>query len=144
MARPRDITGLPESKCCDECGQSFSRPRRRGYQISHADWIARRFCSSACHRDALARSNAERARAGEHPAWKGDEAGRAAGNARARAIYIDLGGCNRCDEPAEVRHHRNEDTLNNAPENIEFLCRACHTEHHRPERNRRDRQPVAA
>jgi len=29
-----------------------------------------------------------------------------------------------------VHHHRDENPLNNAPENIELLCRACHARHH--------------
>lgn len=66
----------------------------------------------------------------EHPAYKGDAAKR--GNHRARVRYPDLGACQRCGEPAELRHHVDEDTLNNEPENIEFLCRPCHVEHHDP------------
>lgn len=44
----------------------------------------------------------------------------------------DLGQCNRCDAPAEVRHHIDENPRNNDLENIERLCRDCHLRHHNP------------
>jgi hypothetical protein len=36
--------------------------------------------------------------------------------------------CDRCGKPGRDRHHRDGNTLNNEPENIECLCRRCHME----------------
>lgn len=60
-----------------------------------------------------------------NPAWKGDQAKADAGRARARKSYI-LGLCAQCGQPGSDRHHRDGNTLNNTPENIEILCRRCH------------------
>lgn len=50
---------------------------------------------------------------------------------RAQRQYLTLGVCVMCGlVPAEVRHHRNENILDNAPANVAFLCRACHARHH--------------
>lgn len=62
---------------------------------------------------------------GISPGWKGEEAGEDAGRARARAAYA-LGSCERCGRPGTDRHHKDGDTLNNDPGNIEILCRRCH------------------
>jgi len=32
--------------------------------------------------------------------------------------------------PAQVVHHRDENQRNNAPENLESMCRDCHKRHH--------------
>jgi hypothetical protein len=40
--------------------------------------------------------------------------------------------CKRCEAQAEVTHHIDENPWNNAPSNLERLCRSCHIEHHRP------------
>ena len=44
----------------------------------------------------------------------------------ARRLYPTLGDCEDCGAPATDRHHVDGDTFNNAPENIEQLCRRCH------------------
>jgi len=64
----------------------------------------------------------------QHPGWKGDSATcPAAGHRRARVLYPDLGPCERCKlKPAVERHHVDGNTLNNAPNNIQKLCRRCH------------------
>jgi hypothetical protein len=55
------------------------------------------------------------------------------GREHARLLYPLAGrACVRCPLPAAVHHHRDENPLNNAPENIELLCRACHASHHNP------------
>lgn len=67
-----------------------------------------------------------RAKSGvENGNWKGDLAGEDAGRARARASY-ELGPCQQCGKPAVDRHHKDGDTLNNTPGNVEPLCRRCH------------------
>lgn len=64
-------------------------------------------------------------RGNTHYAWKGDEAGTNTKRNRARRIY-PLGPCVFCGQPGTDRHHRDENTGNNAPENIAILCRSCH------------------
>jgi hypothetical protein len=40
--------------------------------------------------------------------------------------------CERCGSDSDiVRHHEDEDRTNNESDNIHFLCRGCHTSHHR-------------
>jgi len=60
-----------------------------------------------------------------HYAWKGDAARTETKRARAQRMY-QLGPCDSCGKPATDRHHRDDDTGNNAPENIGILCRRCH------------------
>ena len=96
---------------------------------------ARRFCSAECGARAMAGRKqspdhvASRVRRGaDHPRWLGDEASRSAGHARAWRRYRDIGPCVRCGAEKSERHHRDGNTLNNEPENIEVLCRRCHME----------------
>lgn len=56
--------------------------------------------------------------------WKGDLATVAAGYLRARTMYPSK-PCSTCGKKAEI-HHRDGNTLNNEPTNIDFLCRRCH------------------
>lgn len=58
-------------------------------------------------------------------AWKGDEAHPITKRRRAVRRYA-LGPCQDCGKPATDRHHKDGDTGNNTPENIEILCRRCH------------------
>jgi len=37
-----------------------------------------------------------------------------------------LGPCERCGKPGTDRHHKDDNPMNNAPDNIEVLCRRCH------------------
>ncbi len=61
----------------------------------------------------------------KNPVWKGDAAGRDTKRYRAVRRY-SLGKCQRCDAKATDRHHKDDDTGNNHPSNIELLCRRCH------------------
>lgn len=67
----------------------------------------------------------------EHHAWAGSEVSKKVGRKRALRMYPDIGPCVRCGSPDAERHHIDENTSNNAPENIEALCRACHAAEHR-------------
>lgn len=51
-----------------------------------------------------------------------------AGRKRALRMYPDIGPCTECGASKAERHHRDENTANNTPENIAFLCRRCHME----------------
>lgn len=59
------------------------------------------------------------------PFWKGDSASKNSGRRRARKIY-PLGDCERCGKPATERHHKDDNTFNNDPDNIMIVCRSCH------------------
>lgn len=61
----------------------------------------------------------------KNPNWKGDNAPRDAGHARARYLYPDR-PCEKCAAEKAERHHKDDNTLNNAPDNVQFLCRRCH------------------
>ena len=66
--------------------------------------------------------------------------------ARIRRQVLDKAGwrCNRCGNgpPLEV-HHRDGDRRNNAPANLEPLCRDCHIRHHDPLKDRPHRARLA-
>jgi len=62
-----------------------------------------------------------------HWKWKGDRARTTTKRSRARRKFVNLGTCEECGEkPATERHHKDEDTGNNARENLVFVCRLCH------------------
>jgi hypothetical protein len=65
----------------------------------------------------------------KNPRWKGNDISVRSGRCRAERKYplqpCDICGANEC---LIDRHHRDGDTKNNAPENIQFLCRRCHME----------------
>lgn len=93
-------------------------------------------CSMACRRQRmLGRKQSEthvknRILSGEnHPNWKGDDAARQTGRSRA-LNWFPPKPCELCGEAKAERHHRDENTLNNAAENIQFLCRPCHLKQH--------------
>lgn len=50
---------------------------------------------------------------------------------RARAAHNERkSACVRCNDAKSEIHHRDGDPTNNAPENIKFLCHACHMAEH--------------
>jgi hypothetical protein len=61
-----------------------------------------------------------------NPNWRGDKASINAGRMRARRWYKDIGMCSKCLKRKAERHHKDGNTINNNPSNIEFLCRSCH------------------
>jgi hypothetical protein len=67
----------------------------------------------------------------KNPNWSGDEAKPYSGHARAQRRFTISDKCNRCEKNAQIRHHIDENPLNNVESNIEFLCRSCHLKHHR-------------
>lgn len=48
------------------------------------------------------------------------------GRRRAQRLYKTMLPCERCGGKSYDRHHIDGNTLNNAPGNIQFLCRKCH------------------
>lgn len=61
----------------------------------------------------------------EHHNWKGDAVKRTSGRSRAERIYKHQ-PCEICGNPKGERHHKDDNTANNASDNIRFLCRKCH------------------
>ena len=69
---------------------------------------------------------ARKRRGPEHYAWAGDGVSVKGGRKRAERMYPDTKPCELCGSERSERHHRDANTANNSPENIAFLCRACH------------------
>lgn len=69
----------------------------------------------------------------KNPNWKGDSAKVYSGHMRATRKYDISDRYCSCGNKAEVRHHIDENPLNNPDDesNIEYMCRACHINHHR-------------
>ena len=61
----------------------------------------------------------------EHVHWKGDKVSEKGGRTRALRAFPD-GPCVRCSSPNGERHHKDSNTANNTPTNVEMLCRGCH------------------
>lgn len=124
MGRPVVWTTL----VCPQCGATFTT---KPCKARHG----RRFCSVACRSQA----HPPPVKRGNQHAFRGDQAKRMALYYRARQLTKHIPQCNRCDAPAQVTHHRDENWRNNALENLERLCRRCHVAHHEPALDRRDR-----
>ena len=65
-------------------------------------------------------------RGSAHYNWLGDDVSERGGRTRALRAYPDIGPCSRCGAKRAERHHRDGNTANNAPDNIDALCRRCH------------------
>ncbi len=63
----------------------------------------------------------------KNPNWKGDNITRGTGNWRAQSLHPGPKPCVRCGAKGE-RHHVDGNPVNNAPENIAWLCRHHHME----------------
>lgn len=67
---------------------------------------------------------------------KGSENGRFK-HGLASTIYrtlVEKDACNRCGTTENLCvHHRDDNHLNNAPDNLEVLCMSCHSSHHKSE-----------
>jgi len=112
---------------CAACGQGFERYVRK----SKAE---PQFCSKDCYHSTLpgrsltadhrAKIGMSRSRE-KHPLWKGDDAKPKTGRCRARN-WFEAKPCATCGAARSERHHVDGNTLNNAPSNIQHLCRRCH------------------
>jgi hypothetical protein len=93
------------------------------HQYEVEDGIGR-FCSTSCEGRWRKGVNA--------PRWMGDHPKNpnATGHQRANMIYKELQPCEVCgrtsDNATIHRHHIDENPMNNAPENISFLCSSHH------------------
>ena len=105
---------------CNGCQREFAAKPHKARK-------GQRFCSNACRRSVCVPPKV----VGNQHAFKGDAAGAMAKRMRAQKLFSLGTACERCSGRAEVRHHKDENPGNNAPENIERLCRPCHINHHR-------------
>lgn len=89
-----------------------------------------RFCSKVCANRWTAENRRVVILAGAaHPNWKGDNAKARSGRSRALRAFPVSQACVDCGAHGE-RHHKDENTLNNHKSNIEWVCRACHSQRH--------------
>lgn len=76
---------------------------------------------------------------GNKYAFIGDKAKKNTGNKRAQNLFKSIQPCSVCNRILEsfqmIRHHKDENTLNNSIENIVFMCRSCHAKHHHASNN---------
>ena len=108
--RARKLPNYLSMKKCEWCSREFLGREKR------------KFCSMSC--------SGKWRNGSKHPCWKGDQAQKYAGYCRAKRVRPRLGNCERCNEPARHRHHRDENPLNNILSNIEQLCHKCHMAEH--------------
>lgn len=132
VKRPRfeRSTAGQEEHACVKCGRPiFLMPSKAKESMRH-------FCDVPCRSAWLTDNrgifhiaeNPERRKkklGDKNPRWGGDNVGANAGRTRAQRMF-QLGKCDLCNKPAVDRHHRNGNTLDNRPENIQPLCRSCH------------------
>lgn len=129
-------------KRCPKCGQQWNSPRKWkkhprvlvtcficGVEFmrkqSHVDMgYAHHLCGPKCH-GIYSRSLYTGAGG---PSWKGDNAKKDSGGARARR-HVPTKPCELCGAESQ-RHHKDENTLNNDPSNIAFLCAKHHSMAH--------------
>ena len=75
-------------------------------------------------RRSLSEANGPPKEGNRNPNWQGDDVSPAAGRERAQRRYKEQ-PCSICGAPGE-RHHKDGNTLNNAPSNIAWRCRKHH------------------
>lgn len=106
---------------CPTCGRDFqTKPCKMR--------MGQRYCSRSCAQVIPRPWNI-----GNQYACRGDRGTRAAYMYRARQLTKHVEQCERCDRPAELTHHKDENWRNNTLTNLERLCRPCHVAHHRKE-----------
>ena len=111
-------------KYCMNCGGKLERKtlkNKKGELESLHHFSRRKYCSRGCMS------------AGFRGRWREDTHPHE-GRYRARTV-IQADSCRRCGKQKRVDiHHIDENPLNNAPMNLEPLCRSCHLRAHKQER----------
>ena len=104
MARPRT---KDQTKFCQHCGIQLLRKTFNGRLEDATAFQRRKFCSLTC-------ANSKRVRLTKHGySW------------RARKHLKPA--CEACGQATSLHaHHLDQDNSNNAPENIQTLCKPCH------------------
>lgn len=109
-------------KCACGCGVTRNRYNARGRLC--------RYIRGHNPKSPEARAKIAASKIGSrNPQWKGDGASVKTGRNRAWAMYKNIGSCTNCGNAKAERHHIDGNTLNNAPTNIEIVCRKCHMAH---------------
>ena len=102
-------------KLCRWCGTVLTQNTYSNGLIERPANVARRqFCGRLCN------SQFKLAMPSDHSS---------AGRRRAQRLYPTQ-PCLVCGEKGQ-RHHKDKNPMNNAANNIEFLCASCHTKEHR-------------
>lgn len=116
---PRPMKPTPY-KTCDHCSTKLERKRfPNGSLESLLHFGRRKFCDQACMGKAFD---------GRHRA----DVGWSTSHYHARKL-VPHGPCETCGKPeARDVHHKDGNHLNNSRENLERICRSCHSRHHRP------------
>ena len=100
----------PARKTCERCGHEIIQPRWANGKLDSL-FSERRFCSTTC------------------AGYRNTDIP-ATGRKRAQRLS-QMVCCNRCQSEEQLqRHHKDRNPMNNAAENIEVLCQACHTKEH--------------
>lgn len=108
--------------CACGCGKSSGSRGLGMYAAGHYDRSKRerrRLSSKARKKLSIER------RGPGNPMWKGDRASAQSGRERAVRLFPFAETCS-CGNPRVERHHKDGNTLNNSPENVQMLCRRCH------------------
>lgn len=120
----------PTNFCSRQCSGKF----RQGKPF-HTNESRQQIAQALAGRSNPAAAQRLKGMRGEkHPRWKGNAITEHGGRKRAQAMYPSR-PCEICGvKPDAVRihrHHKDENTRNNAPDNIQFLCTKHHREAHR-------------
>jgi 5-methylcytosine-specific restriction endonuclease McrA len=107
-------------KYCAHCGTRLTRKRfASGVLESLLHFGRRKFCDQKCM-----------ARAFDARPSRSADASTSRYHARK---MVPPGPCSICGKPDAMDvHHRDGNFTNNRPENLQRICRGCHTHHHRP------------
>ena len=101
-------------KYCEYCGKPMERPRWSNGELD-STWNNRRFCSSRCYGDWIISQN---------------RAKRKSGRKRAQRLFPKV-TCEICGSTLNLqRHHRDNNPLNNARDNVIVVCQICHKNEH--------------
>ena len=115
----RRMKPTPE-RYCAECGKKLERKRLPNGDLEYlVHFNRRKYCDRHCMASAFDLRHSP-------------EIGWSTAHYHARKEILP-GSCNRCGKPnARDVHHRDGNHLNNSPENLERICRSCHSREHKP------------
>ena len=118
MGRPKLPT--PE-KYCERCGKKLERRSLSNGQSEPMYWfLKRRFCSVDCANKTTGEVKLQR------------PASTAKASRRRARTAMPFAPCAICGKTGYTEvHHKDENPLNNSPENLVRLCKSCHAKQHR-------------
>ena len=146
MLRKKGLKRTQPRRECKDCGASVSDSSKTGRcrscacaavgranAMSHptcefcgnpCPTTGRKYCSRECYDKGHVTPKGS-----EHHSWAGDNVGYWGARRRTQKL-VTAGECESCGAPNADRHHKDRDFLNNAADNIAFLCRSCHSRPH--------------